>query len=326
VNKKRNRPRVIREPNISSDQNIISGEISSGGISIQGGDRHNINITQNFNAPSPTKDSPLTNETIETKPFEPKPILIPAGSFIMGTKKEDIKLLIEKFGGNEDKYKNETPEQEVSLPSYRIGKYPVTNQQYKEFIRQNPKTRISSIIWSGQMAPSEGFEDLPVAGATWYEAHAYCEWLGQITSRKYSLPNEAQWEKAFRGGKNYFYPWGDEFDATRCNQGQPGVAPVTKYPAQNEFGCFDLVGNVMQWTCTLWGIARGSPRPKYSYPWQDDGRNDSNDNPGILRVIRGSSMNQDLIGHRCSVRRGEDPGLTGVPGARYGFRVVINLS
>jgi len=298
--------------NIQAENNSTAvGKIEVGG-SI-GGD-FIIGGTHNYYASPEAAKSSLANETISIEAFEPETLLISEGAFWMGSEAEEgIKPW-------------ESPRHEVTLPAYRIGKYPVTNQLYKEFIRQSPKTKISSVIWGGQMAPPEGREDLPVAGVTWYEAQAYCEWLSKITSRKYCLPNEAQWEKACRGGKNSVYPWGDEFDPARCNQGRTSVAPVTKYPAQNEFGCFDLVGNVMQWTCTLWGKMRASPHPKYSYPWQDDGRNNPNDNPGILRVIRGSSMNQDAKGHRCSVRRGEDPGMTGIPGARYGFRVAMNFS
>jgi serine/threonine-protein kinase len=253
-------------------------------------------------------------DDISIQHFEPKTIYISEGLFYMGS------VL------GEGVPQHETPQREVPLPSYRIGKYPVTNSQYEEFIRQT-KTPVSPTMgWDGQRVP-KGLKDHPVTGVTLYEAHAYCRWLSNITGREYVLPNEAQWEKACRGGNNFLYPWGDAFESTRCNHGQPAVAPVDKYPAQNEFGCCDLVGNVLQWTCTLWGKKRFPPDPEYEYPWKDDGRNDMNieTNRQLRRVVRGSTINSDILAHRCSARSGQPPEDRGMTGARYGFRVVMSV-
>jgi len=256
--------------------------------------------------------------------FEPETILIPAGPFLMGTNRENIKNLIEKFGGDEGRYNNETPQHEVSLPAYRIGKYPVTNGQYQEYIMQT-QTRVLPIMgWDGQRVP-EGRENHPVTGVTWYEARKYCEWLSQETGREYSLPDEAQWEKACRGGNNYIFPWGDEFDAARSNYGKPQLAAVDAYPAQNEFECFDLVGNVRQWTITLWGEKLTTP--DFKYPWRNDARNNLNANSQIRRVVRGSSFaSEDTQYLRCSARSGQFPeNAAGLLGIRHGFRVAMNV-
>jgi formylglycine-generating enzyme required for sulfatase activity len=242
--------------------------------------------------------------------FEPETIHIPSGSFWMGSA-EGAGIPV-----------HEMPQHEISLPTYRIGKYPVTNAQYEEFIRQTGKLVTPSMGWDGQRVPA-GSENYPVTGVSWFEALAYCQWLSEKTGRKYSLPNEAQWEKACQGGNKSFYPWGDEFDPTRCNHGHPNVAPVDAYPAQNEYGCFDLVGNVRQWTCTLWGEKRVAPDPKYAYPWKDDRRNDLNASRQIRRVVRGSSMKDDMNLLRCSARSGQTPEDAGLPGARHGFRVAM---
>lgn len=245
---------------------------------------------------------------ITIAPFEPKTIYVTEGSFLMGS---DPGVGISTY---------ETPRRKVTLPAYRIGQYPVTNIQFAEFIRQNNRTLISSMRWHGQKIP-EGLEHNPVTDVTWYEVRAYCQWLREVTKRNYSIPNEAQWEKACRGGNDYFYPWGNEFDPARCNHGRSRIASVYKYPPQNDFGCFDFVGNIRQWTCTLWGDQRPMPSSKYLYPWEDDGRNDLNASREIYRVVRGSTMDQDVRSHRCSARRAEAPELRGA----IGFRVVINL-
>lgn len=249
---------------------------------------------------------------IPIKHFEPETIYIPAGSFWMG-------------GIPGTKVPNhETPAHEVVLSEYRFGKHPVTNEQYEEFVRQTQRLVAPEMRWDGQKVP-EGVGKLPVVGVTWYDAMAYCEWLSKVSSRKYSLPNEAQWEKACRAGNQCIFPWGDEFDAERCNHGRSSLSPVDAYPPQNEFGCFDLVGNVLQWTCTRWGKKLVPPDPQYSYPWKEDGRNSIDGNPEIRRVMRGSSMTQEIESHRCSHRSGQLPSDRGVRTARHGFRVVLNI-
>ena len=254
----------------------------------------------------------LGTAPITVQYFEPETIHIPAGSFLMGS------------NAGTGIPSHETPRHEVTLPDYRIGKYPVTNAQYEEFIRETRRSVAPETGWDGQKVPA-GAEKLPVIGVTWYDAMAYCEWLSKKTERRYSLPNEAQWEKACRGGNQTMYPWGDVFDPTRCNQGQANIAPVDACSEQNDYGCFDLVGNVRQWTCTLWGEKRIAPDPRYAYPWKDDGRNDLNASRQLRRVVRGSTPRDDIFLLRCSARSGQAPDDVGLPGARHGFRVVMNV-
>ena len=242
--------------------------------------------------------------------FEPETIYIAEGAFLMGSQP------------GEGIPQHETPQHEVTLPAYRIGKYPVTNTQYEIFIHETGRPVTPGMGWDGQKVPG-GFENHPVTGVTWFEALAYCEWLSQKTGRRYSVPNEVQWEKACRGENGSIYPWGDEFDPARSNHGNEKVTPVDAYPPQNEFGCFDLVGNIRQWTCTLWGEKRILPDPKFAYPWRDDRRNDINASRQIRRVVRGSSMKDEISLLRCSARIGQLPDDAGLPGVQHGFRVVM---
>jgi len=254
----------------------------------------------------------FAEEDIPTQYFEPKTIYIAEGRFLMGSPEAE--------GGPP----HEQPQHEVDLPAFRIGKYPVTNGQYGKFITDTQTRVLPSMGWEGQRVP-ERLKNHPVTGVTWYEARKYCDWLNkQVTGREYSLPNEAQWEKACRGGNNYAYPWGDEFDPARCNYGKPQMAPVDAYPAQNEYELFDLVGNVRQWTITLWG--EKPTTPDFKYPWTDeDGRNDPSANSQIRRVVRGSSFTEDLQCMRCSARSGQFPENAGSLGFRHGFRVAMKV-
>jgi formylglycine-generating enzyme required for sulfatase activity len=298
-----------KETNVQATNNSTAvGKIEVGGsvgrdVIIGGTHIHNTAMAESVKSPDATK-------TIETKYFEPETIFIPAGTFWMGSEP------------GEEISSHETPRHEVFLKIYRIGKYPITNSQFEEFIIQTKQIVAPAMGWNGQRV-SSGMENCPVAGVSWFDALAYCDWLNKITGRKYSLPNEAQWEKACRGGNNKFYPWGDDFDNQRCNHGNTQVAPVDAYPAQNEYGCFDLVGNVPQWTSSLWGEKRTAPDPKFAYPWKDDRRNDLNASRHIRRVVRGSSMKNDIKLLRCSVRSGQLPDDVGLPGVRHGFRVVM---
>lgn len=211
---------------------------------------------------------------IEAKRFEPETIYIPAGPFLMGS----------PAGPGIPDY--ETPEHEVILPAYRIGKSPVTNQQYAEFIHKTGRLVPREMGWVGQKPPKEDL-DQPVSGVTWYDALEYCQWLSEQTTRSYSLPNEAQWEKAAR--------------------------------------CCDLASSMREWTCTLWGEKRRAPDPSFAYPWAEDGRNDLSANQLIRRVVRGGVAREDSRRLRCSARQGYAPDDPGAPGSRHGFRVVMAI-
>ena len=251
-------------------------------------------------------------EDIAVEYFEPKTVHIAEGKFWMGSPAAQ--------GGPG----TESPEHEVFLPDYRIGKYPVTNAQFEEFIRDTGRLVTPNMGWDGQHSPKDRLNH-PVTGSTFYDAMTYCQWLSGRTGRKYTLPNEAQWEKACRAGGRTLYPWGDEFENGRCNHGAALLAPVDAFPAQNEFGCFDLVGNIRQWTCSLWGEKRLAPDPDFTYPWKDDRRNDLNASRQVRRVIRGSSMKDDTALLRCAARSGQAPDDAGLPGARNGFRIAMSV-
>jgi formylglycine-generating enzyme required for sulfatase activity len=229
--------------------------------------------------------------------------------------------------------KDEAPRHEVKLPAYQIGKYPITNAQYAEFIKQD-KTQEPprKVGWFLREPPPDKL-DHPVVGVSWYEALAYCRWLSQQTNqaRLYRLPTEAEWEKAtaWDGQKHNEYPWGDTFEAGNCNAGTAGLGdttPVGRYSPQGDspWGCADMAGNVQEWTSTLWGS--DSATCDFPYPYKpNDGREDLEAEQHlhrVYRVCRGGSYRDDAPKVRCASRGQSSPDSK----LKWrGFRVVLEI-
>ncbi len=184
------------------------------------------------------------NYTVE-EPIPEGMVLIPAGSFQMGSEDEEA-------------YDAEKPVHTVHLDAFYMDVYEVTNAQFKAFVDANPdwqKDRIEDRFhdvrylehwsrWTGNTYPTEK-ADHPVVNVSWYAAMAYAQWAGK------RLPTEAEWEYAARGGlAGKKYPWGDDeptpADANRSANATIGTTPVGQYPA-NGYGLYDMAGNVYEW-------------------------------------------------------------------------------
>ncbi len=201
---------------------------------------------------------------------------VAAGKFILGDDLGDA---------------NEKPAHEVYVEAFYIGKYLVTNAEYKRYVDD---TKQASDILAGKA-------DYPVMGVTWHQACAYARWA------ELRLLTEAEWEKAAgwrdgRGAKKVKYPWGDEFDPNKCNTAESGIeatTPVGAYSPQGDspYGCADMGGNVWEWTSSLY----------LDYPYKaDDGREDLSSTE--RRAVRGGSFNSGRNNARVSYRS-RGPGI-----------------
>jgi formylglycine-generating enzyme required for sulfatase activity len=244
--------------------------------------------------------------------IEPELVHIPAGDFWMGSD-----------GDDPDAWDWEKPFHQVNLPDYWIGVHPVTNDEYFYFLVANPDHPLPG-YWINNSFPV-GKEAHPVEMVNWYDAMAFCHWLSEVSGRSYTLPSEAEWEKAARGSDGRIYPWGNEFDRARLNSHESGLAdtsPVGKFSplGDSPYGCFDMAGNVWEWTRNLWGPNLWMP--DYNYPYNpQDGRENADILIGISRVLRGGSWIYDHRFARCATRDRYRPGFGYF---NIGFRVAVS--
>jgi serine/threonine-protein kinase len=250
----------------------------------------------------PAGEKALPTILSPTKPFEPEMVLIPAGEFLMGSDPNEDK----------DADDNEQPQRTLYLPNYYVARTPATNAQYLAFVQDAGWTPPGH--WEGGKPP-RGKENHPVVYVSWVDALAYCKWLSEATGRSYRLPSEAEWEKAARGTDGNIYPWGNQWDAGRCNNEESGIGdttPVGEYSPEGNspYGCVDMAGNVLEWTSSLY-------KP---YPYDAaDGREDP-DAEGA-RVLRGGAFGDEPGLVRCAFRPWSPPGSRG---RSRGFRVVLS--
>jgi formylglycine-generating enzyme required for sulfatase activity len=238
---------------------------------------------------------------------EPVWVEVPAGEFWLGSDQ-----------GRDDEKSNHR----LFLEAFQIARAPITNAQYHFFVEATGHRPPGH--WEDGRPP-RGLESHPVVAVTWYDALAYCRWLAGVTGKSITLPSEAQWEKAARGPQDRReYPWGDEWDETKCNAYELGLGettPVGIFPdGASPYGCLDMVGNVWEWIRSLWGKDWQEPDFKYPYDFED-GREDLEAGDEFLRVLRGGSFGSNQLIARCAARLRFYPhvGLS-----YFGFRVVVS--
>jgi formylglycine-generating enzyme required for sulfatase activity len=166
-------------------------------------------------------------------------VWVPPGPFLMGSDK----------ARDPQAFNDELPQHKVTLSGYWIGRHPVTVAQFRAFIEISGHQ-------PAEPKSLKGPDDHPVVYVTWYEAVAFCRWLGERTRLPVTLPSEAEWEKAARGTDGRIYPWGNEPpDQERCNFEifKLRTTPVGRYSPRGDspYGCTDMAGNVWEWTRSL---------------------------------------------------------------------------
>jgi len=237
---------------------------------------------------------------------EPEWVTIPAGEFWMG-------------GGTAAE-----PFHRVYLPEYLIARVPVTNYQYSLFLKATGHRWPDG--WEDYRSP-RGRDSHPVVCITWQDAISYCDWLSQMLNKQILLPSEAEWEKVARGNHDQrMYPWGNTFEEERCNTQELGLSdttPVGVFPeGVSPYGALDLIGNVWEWTRSLWGKNIGKAEFAYPYTEHLTERENLQADLSVRRILRGGSWNNDKSDAQCW-RRGHEPLSRN---DIIGFRILLRIS
>ena len=226
---------------------------------------------------------------------------IPGGSFDMGAQDVD-----------------DAPVHKVTLSSYKISRFPITNAQYLIFVADAKPQ--SAEHWTRGEIP-KGKERHPVTFVSWDDAAAFCAWLtGRLqpgSGGHVELPTEAQWEFAARGHEGRRYPWGDaeptgqhaNFNATVRGTTVVGATPDGATPR----GVHDMAGNVWEWCGDWYGAYDLKPTKNPTGPIS-----------GTSRVLRGGAFSHN-IAHplRAAYRHHFNPDRECVD---FGFRVAWSLA
>jgi formylglycine-generating enzyme required for sulfatase activity len=318
--------------NRTGDQQVPWDSSSlTGAFYFQAGSAAAVSQTSAPAAPAPTLPSVKAGDTIKDCPNCPDLLVLPAGNFLMGAADDEV-------GATEA----ESPQSRISVPSFAIGKFEVTRDEFAAFIEASnykPSSRCWGQASNGKFDFVEGndwrdpgfdqSDQDPVVCVSADDAMAYAKWLSKVSGKAYRLPSEAEWEYAARSGTATATPWGDD-EATVCTnsniadeaaarhfQGWKSVAcdddhvftaPVGSFAA-NSFGLFDMLGNVKEWVADCWNEDLEGIGP--SAKARRDGNCD-------MRAVRGSAWDGLPMHNRSAYREGNNR-----PTAyfNYGFRV-----
>jgi sulfatase modifying factor 1 len=230
------------------------------------------------------------------KPKEdiPQMVLVDGGTFAMGSEE-----------GSED----EKPVHNVTVSSYKMGRFPITVAQYKTFCQASGQ--------SMPKAPSWGWRNKhPVVNVNFDEANTYCKWLSKTTGKNYRLPTEAEWEFAARGGNNslgYIYSGSNNSLEVAWNtDNSKGKTQICGRKKPNELGLYDMSGNVWEW-CSDWY--------DHEYYANSPSNNPKGVSLGAGHVVRGGSW--DSTAHRLTFR------FSDLEDSRFhilGFRIVSEIN
>jgi formylglycine-generating enzyme required for sulfatase activity len=243
---------------------------------------------------------------------------IPAGTFLMGSPKDEL-----------ERQESEGPQNEVTLSRFFMGKYPITQAQWRVM------AALPQVERELKADPSHFKGDLhPVESVSWYDAVEFCDRLTILTNRQYRLPTEAEWEYAcragtttpfhfgktittelanYRGTDNEEYKWSGSYGDGPKGEHREETTPVNQFEGANAFGLCDMHGNVWEWCQDHWHSSyKGAPTDGSA--WIEGGSSER-------RILRGGSWFFNPRSCRSAYRNYVEPGFDYY---FIGFRVVCS--
>lgn len=219
-------------------------------------------------------------------------VKVEAGNFLRGS-------------GIESNIPIEKPRKAILLDEFYISKYCVTNKEYNEFLEDTDYAKPQNFDENLENKPNH-----PVVYVSYLDAKEYASY------KNASLPSEAQWEKAAKGGKNFVYPWGKEFDATKAN-----IARVKSNTSEvNSFeegisvgGIYNMAGNIWEWC---------EDDFDENFYKSTNTQNPVSKNSSGVKVLRGGSFDFTNIGARTTFRFQAD---ASTKENNIGIRLVYNV-
>ncbi len=227
---------------------------------------------------------------------------IPGGVVVIGLADAAVNEVLARFdklGLDEAWIRKECPQHEVRLHDYRLGKFPVTNQEYRDFLVDTDYHEIPT-SWLFRRFPAERANH-PVYTLSAEACDAYARWLSAQTGRRFRLPTESEWEFAAAGPERREFPWGKEFNenlANTCETGLFDTSPVGIFHGgESCFSVYDMAGNVEEYVADNY-------QPYPGGPVIDDHLSQIH---GAYRVARGGSFARFRDLARTRRRHGHNP-------------------
>ncbi|MGY2374255.1 formylglycine-generating enzyme family protein [Pseudomonas sp. SDO524_S393] len=234
--------------------------------------------------------------------LNPPMIRIRGGAVQIGLAGAEVDRVMHEMRGlglDRDWIAKEVPRHAVQLAPYAIGKYPVTNLEYRAFLEATDQVRIPE-SWAFGQFPHER-SNHPVYGISADDADAYVAWLAKASGKAFRLPTEAEWEFAAAGPDNLEFPWGPHFLPGHANTAEMGLFSTTPVgllvEGASPFGCLDMAGNVEEYVANDYA----------PYPGGDAITDDLVTVVGTHRIARGGSFTRFRDLTRNCRRHGKYP-------------------
>jgi len=362
----RNFDAMLFDPDVEVDSNYLPvAQITAQTLQLLGGkyadmgkriqEKVTLSLVEKFETVTINRRGEIISRLTNTAPYFTETIVtsillhmvsIPGGKFMMGSPQGEARRDYDESPQHEvtippffmGKYPvtqaheaqrdyDESPQHEVTIPPFFMGKYPVTQAQWRAVAALKQVNL--------ELDPDPSYfngDNLPVEGISWYAAVEFCARISKHTGRDYRLPSEAEWEYACRAGTTTPFHFGETINVDLANynaqvtygyepeskaRSKNKTTPVGSFKFANSFGLYDMHGNVREWCADHWHDSY-TGAPSDGSAWIN-----KNLSYNYSRLLRGGSWNNNPRNCRSASRNRTVPDSRG---SNLGFRVVVSAA